>query len=134
MRDGGIRETAKRIGLDLKESEKMACEIMDILLNDDIVESMVDIIETAFEHGQDVMVESMADEMDTYISLEKEKIRMSPLMMSEHSDPEIEKRFRFLVDKQSDIEEMMQSIFEEDVKLLRMKNGIYMKIGEVEAW
>lgn len=134
MRDVGIREITKWLGLDLKESEKMACEIMDMLLNDDVVDSMVSIIETAVERGQDLMVESLTDGLDDYISLEKEKIRMSPLMMSEHSDPEIEKRFRFVVDKQSEIEEMMQSIFEADVKLLRMKNGIYMKIGEVEAW
>ena len=134
MRDVGIQEITKWLGLDLKESEKMACEIMDMLLNDDVLDSMVSIIETAVERGQDLMVESLTDGLDAYISLEKEKIRMSPLMMSEHSDPEIEKRFRFVVDKQSEIEEMMQSIFEEDVKLLRMKNGIYMKIGEVEAW
>lgn len=134
MRDVGIREITKRLGLDLEESEKMACEIMDMLLNDDVVDSMVSIIETAVERGQDLMVESLTDGLGDYISLEKEKIRMSPLMMSEHSDPEIEKRFRFVVDKQSEIEEMMQRIFEEDVKLLRMKNGIYMKIGEVETW
>lgn len=134
MRDVGIREITKWLGLDLKESENMACEIMDMLLNDDVVDAMVSIIETAVEHGQDLMVESLTDGLDAYISLEKEKIRMSPLMMSEHSDPETEKRFRFVVDKQSEIEEMMQRIFEEDVKLLRMKNGIYMKIGEVEIW
>lgn len=134
MRDVGIREIAKWIGLDLEESENMACEIMDMLLNDDVVDSMVSIIETAVERGKDLMVESLTDGLDAYISLEKEKIRMSPLMMSEHSDPEIEKRFRFVVDKQSEIEEMMQRMFEEDVKLLRMKNGIYMKIGEVETW
>lgn len=134
MKECGIEERVFGLDLNLTESEQMICGILDQILGEDFKDMLIGVIDAAYEAGQDVMVESMADELDTYISLEKEKIRMSPLMMSEHSDPEIEKRFRFLVDKQTEIEEMMQIIFEEDVKLLRMKNGIYMKIGKVEAW
>lgn len=80
------------------------------------------------------MSEGVRKRLDEYIELEKEKIDFAQRENLRGNLVDADKRYARIQAMQDGIESDMKAIFGNDIKLLRMKNAVYMRIGSVNKW
>lgn len=79
-------------------------------------------------------VEEIRKSLKKYIELEKEKIDIAQVFAIWKDYPDTEKRREKIKEQQDAIEKEAKAAFGENVKIIRMKNIVYLQIGSVEKW
>lgn len=79
-------------------------------------------------------VEEIRKSLNKYIELEKEKIDIAQVFAIWKDYPDTEKRREKIKEQQDAIEKEAKAAFGKNVKIIRMKNIVYLQIGSVEKW